>query len=305
MSVRECTCVCSWVWTRLQLGREAMAIPNDLKTGSPATLKCRGEAKCQGAQRWWKFWGWDLKILESGNRHTHTQTHRWSDGLREGTGLVPPSYWWLKWKEWRKDELKDRENGKEIMRVESEHTLKDKKKQESNSTSVYPQLHPPFLHLWLKVPCGQERILFLSHVLFSYTCPFSFFINSTLVASLSFRALLNGPLFLVTDWWMRWRFEVKSHGEAGRAWSHVGQKMAGRKKEEGREGGRRKRRGYIQQGGYVKQWTSIKSARDWGWMRVAEECEGKSRLSVFAWAPQGVCIVVLNMQKGQQHASRK
>lgn len=55
----------------------------------------------------------------------------------------------------------------------------------------------------------------------------------------------------------------------------------GREGKGGREGGRRKRRGYIQQGGNVKQWTSIKSARDWGWMRVAEECEGKSRLSVF------------------------
>lgn len=34
-------------------------------------------------------------------------------------------------------------------------------------------------------------------------------------------------------------------------------------------------------------------------MCVAEERDGKSPLSVFAWAPQGVCIVVLNMQKGQ------
>lgn len=40
-----CVFVCSWVWARLQLRREAIAIPSDLKTSLPATSKYRGEGK--------------------------------------------------------------------------------------------------------------------------------------------------------------------------------------------------------------------------------------------------------------------
>lgn len=79
-SVSECASLCSWVWTSLQLRREAMAIPSDLKTGSPATLNYGGEGKCQRAQKRWKFKGWDLEILESGNRHTHTKVEWWITG---------------------------------------------------------------------------------------------------------------------------------------------------------------------------------------------------------------------------------
>lgn len=119
MCVSESACLCSWVWTRLQLRRGAMAIPSDLKTGSPATLKSGGERKCQRAQRRWKFKGWDLEILESGNRHTHIHTGEVMDYGKEQVSTPLCSDGSSERKEGKM--RKDRENGKEIMRVESEH----------------------------------------------------------------------------------------------------------------------------------------------------------------------------------------
>lgn len=266
-------------------------------------LKMQRRGKMSASTKAMKIQGMRFSITgEWEQSHTHTLTHtsRWSDGLREGTGLDTPLHWWFKWKEWRKDEIKDSENWKEITRVESEHT-KTREPLYWRASTTASSFSAFVAQASLR---SRADSLSLSCPLFIHLSPL-FFINSLLVPSLSVSALLNGPLFLMTDWWMKGRFEVKSHGQAGRAWSRVGQKMAAREREEGREGGRRrKRRGYTQQGGNVKQWASIKSARERGWMRVAE-CEGKSRLSVFAWAPQGICIVALNMQKGQQHASRK
>lgn len=40
-----CVFVCSWVWARLQLRGEAIAIPTDLKTSLPATSKYRGTGR--------------------------------------------------------------------------------------------------------------------------------------------------------------------------------------------------------------------------------------------------------------------
>lgn len=47
--LKECTCVfvCNWVWGRLQLRGEAIAIPTDLKTTLPTTSKCRGMEKTE------------------------------------------------------------------------------------------------------------------------------------------------------------------------------------------------------------------------------------------------------------------
>ncbi len=59
---------------------------------------------------------------------------------------------------------------------------------------------PFFAFVTREVPRGQERILFLSRALFSYTrSPSFFFIHSLLVPSLSFSAALNGPLSLMSD----------------------------------------------------------------------------------------------------------
>lgn len=57
------------------------------------------------------------------------------------------------------------------MHVESEHTLKDKKQRAT--LLMCPRLI--FFLLLVKVPCGQEQILFRSHVLFLSTCPLAFF----------------------------------------------------------------------------------------------------------------------------------
>ena len=40
-----CVFVRSWVWARLQLRGEAIAIPTDLKTSLPATSKYRGTGR--------------------------------------------------------------------------------------------------------------------------------------------------------------------------------------------------------------------------------------------------------------------
>lgn len=42
ISVHVCVFVCSWVWARLQLRAEAVAIPTDLKTSEPVTSKYGG-----------------------------------------------------------------------------------------------------------------------------------------------------------------------------------------------------------------------------------------------------------------------
>lgn len=100
-------------------------------------------------------------------------------------------------------------------RTKTTHTQK-KECVEVSSVTLYgcvavwecvPFLNFFILLLWLpEVPRGQERILFLSRALLSYTRSpsiFFYFIHSLLVPSLSFSAALNGPLSLMSDWWMK------------------------------------------------------------------------------------------------------
>ena len=88
------------------------------------------------------------------------------------------------------------------------HTKQDKNKKKRECASVASDsvwvcrcvaVFPLFAFVTPEVPRGQERILFLSRALFSYTRSPSFFIHSLLVPSLSFSAALNGPLSLMSD----------------------------------------------------------------------------------------------------------
>lgn len=169
------------------------------------------------------------------------------------------------------------------------------------ATALFP---PPFLAF---VNRGSLRSradpLSLSCPLFIHLFP-PFFIHSFHIPSLSFSAALNSPLSY--EWLMN--EVVLWSQESQRGWSSVKRCWTKDGREErvkGRKGGRREEQGYIQQGENVKEWTSIKSERDWGWMRVARKSERESRLWVFAWAPWGICIVDRNMQKGEHHASGK
>lgn len=96
------------------------------------------------------------------------------------------------------------------MFVAPEHTQQDKnkKRERVQSESVWVcvamwecvSFFSPSAFVTPEVPRGQERILFLSRALFSYTrSPSFFFIHSLLVPSLSFSAALNGPLSLMSD----------------------------------------------------------------------------------------------------------
>ena len=84
-----CVFVCSWVWARLQLRGEAIAIPTDLKTSLPATSKYWGKGKKRGRMsvgtkamkiqraRFWNTAEWPQHTDTQTHTHTHpdTQTH--------------------------------------------------------------------------------------------------------------------------------------------------------------------------------------------------------------------------------------
>lgn len=124
----------------------------------------------------------DLEILESGSgaEHEHTQV-QWRI-----TGRNRPQHPFVvlaqvKGMKERWDRKKMQRKGKKkrkmapVWNLNTPQRTKNEKHVyvESNSVWVcsYSTISPSFFWLlWIEVPCGQERILFLSHALFSYTC---------------------------------------------------------------------------------------------------------------------------------------
>lgn len=204
------------VWASLQLRTRAIAIPSDLKTGLPATSKYRGKGKSGRmsvntkpirSRR-------DLEILESGSgaEHEHTQV-QWRI-----TGRNRPQHPFVvlaqvKGMKERWDRKKMQRKGKKkrkmapVWNLNTPQRTKNEKHVyvESNSVWVcsYSTISPSFFWLlWIEVPCGQERILFLSHALFSYTCSPLFYtlIPHTLPSLLAQHWI---ALSLMSDWWMK------------------------------------------------------------------------------------------------------
>lgn len=179
--------------------------------------------------------GWSVeKILEKKKKkwHTraHTQVQRGITGRnrpRHPPFVLPAQVKGMKEIERRQIDRGERKKKKKERkgscvphrntpnRTKTTHTKK-KECVEVSSVTLYgcvavwecvPFLNFFILLLWLpEVPRGQERILFLSRALLSYTRSpsiFFYFIHSLLVPSLSFSAALNGPLSLMSDWWMK------------------------------------------------------------------------------------------------------
>lgn len=111
LCVCACVCVrvdvfvCSWVWARLQLRREAIAIPSDLKTRLPATSKYTEGGGRQRAHRRLKY----RSVLDKKRGKTHTHTHTGNQVQPGITGRNRLRHLFvLEWKEWWEDEMEGR-----------------------------------------------------------------------------------------------------------------------------------------------------------------------------------------------------
>lgn len=150
-------------------------------------------------------------------------------GLQKERDSTPPLHRWLKWEEWEDKKKKtERENGDWQKTMEgnvheaSAHTQQDGKQVWDSLFKCWQGLcmgvwmcgsMSLFLLLWLPrspaVKSGSPFSLVPSfHTLIprppkAHSFFFFFFIHSFLVPSLSFSAALNGPLFLMSDWWMK------------------------------------------------------------------------------------------------------
>lgn len=163
-----------------------------------------------------------------------------------------------------------------------------------------------------RFPAVKSRSSFSLVPSFHTLVPPSFFFlytHSSSPPSLLAQRWIALSLWWVTDEWssaLKSRVTarlVKREAMSDKRW----QREEGERKE-GREGGRGER-GYIQTRENVKQWTSIKSARDGGWMCVA----GKKKKSVwegeqglnFCMSASGYLHCGAQHAKGQHHASGK
>lgn len=212
-------------------------------------------------------------------KHTKTHTHRCREGLLRGTGFNTPLC----------QKRRERKRRRDQVCIMCTHPAAQKQ-QHSGECVCVPSL--AFVTPWGS-PRSRADPLSLSCPLFMHSFPLFFFIHSLLVPSLSFSAALNGPLFLrwVTD---EWTSSLKSRvtARAGQAWRDA------RTKEEAEEWEGRKEGKGRREGGYsarenVKQRTSIKSARDGGWMCVW-------------WGSRDVCMSASEyLHCGAQHAKIK